>query len=50
MISFGGRFLQNNFWTSYRAGSPSIEELLNKEDCTVEMLLEDDDILQEFKS
>jgi len=42
--------LNNNFWNTYRTGSPSIEELLNKENCTVEMLLEDDDILQEFKS
>jgi hypothetical protein len=50
MISFGGRFLNNNFWNTYRTGSPSIEELLNKDDCTVEHLLEDDDILQEFKS
>lgn len=45
MISFGG-----NFWSSYRQASNSIDELLNKEDCTVENLLNDDDCLQEFKS
>ena len=50
MLSFGG-FLSSNFWNSYRhPGSQSIEELLNSDDCTVDKLLADDDILQEFKN
>ena len=45
------RFLNSNFWQTYRAhGSPSIEDLLSKPDCTVEKLLDDDDVLQEFKT
>jgi hypothetical protein len=44
------RFLQGNFWQSYRPqNSHSIEDLLKDKDCSVEKLLEDDDILQEFK-
>jgi len=46
MISFGGRFLNSNFWQTYRQhGSPSIEDLLNKSDCSVEKLLDDEDII-----
>ena len=44
-------FLNSNFWQTYRQhGSPSIEDLLSKPDCTVEKLLDDEDILQEFKT
>jgi hypothetical protein len=50
MLSFGG-FLNSTFWSSYRnQSSASIEDILNKKDCTVEKLLEDDDCLQEFKN
>ena len=46
-----GRFLNSNFWQNYRQqSSPSIEDLLNKQDCSVEKLLDDDDVLQEFKN
>lgn len=45
------RFLNSNFWQTYRQhGSPSIEDLLSKPDCTVEKLLNDEDVLQEFKT
>lgn len=45
------RFLNSNFWQTYRQhGSPSIEDLLSKDDCTVEKLLDDEDIIQEFKT
>ena len=45
------RFLNSNFWQTYRQhGSPSIEDLLSKPDCTVEKLMDDEDILQEFKT
>jgi hypothetical protein len=45
------RFLNSNFWTNYRAqSSQSIEEALNKKDCSVENLLDDDDLIQEFKN
>ncbi len=50
MLSFGG-FLNSTFWSTYRCpGSQSIEELLNNEDCNVDKLLADDDVLQEFKN
>jgi hypothetical protein len=40
------RFLGNSFWSSFRGfSSQSVEELLNKQDTTVEMLLEDDDVI-----
>jgi len=49
MFQFGG-LLNTNFWQNYRQpSSPSIEDLLSKKDCTVEMLLDDDDIIQEFQ-
>ena len=45
------RFLNSNFWQNYRnQSSPSIEDLLSKPDCSVEKLLDDDDVLQEFKN
>lgn len=45
------RFLNSNFWQNYRAqSSQSIEDLLAKANCSVEDLLEDDDILQEFRN
>lgn len=48
---FYGRFLNTNFWQTYRQrGSASIEDLLSNPDCTVEKLLDDEDVLQEFKS
>lgn len=44
-------FLNTNFWQSYRQqSSQSIEVLLGKKDCTVEKLLDDDDVLSEFKN
>ncbi len=50
MLNFGG-FLNSTFWSTYRTqGSSSIEDLLNSDECTVEKLLEDDDVLSEFKS
>jgi hypothetical protein len=50
MLNFGG-FLSSNFWTNYRCqSSQSIEDLLNKKDCTVDKLLDDDDCLQELKN
>jgi len=45
------RFLNSNFWTNYRAqSSQSIEEALNQKNCSVENLLDDDDLIQEFKN
>jgi len=45
------RFLNTNFWQSYRQqSSPTIETLLGNKDCTVERLLDDDDVLSEFKN
>ena len=50
MLNFGG-FLSSNFWNTYRCQtSPSIEELLNNKECTVDKLLDDEDCLQEFKN
>ena len=50
MISFGG-FLNSNFWQTYNPHrSPSVEDLLSKSDCSVEKLLDDEDIIQEFKT
>ena len=50
MFSFGG-FLNSNFWSTFRGpGSQSIETLLTSDDCSVDKLLADDDVLQEFKS
>jgi len=50
MLNFGG-FLSSNFWTNYRCqSSASVEDLLNRKDCTVDKLLDDDDCLQEFKN
>jgi len=43
--------LNSNFWQNYRAqSSQSIEDLLSKPSCTVEQLLDDEDILQEFRN
>lgn len=43
--------MNSTFWASYRSqGSASMEEVLKKKDCSVEMILEDDDCLQEFKN
>jgi len=47
-MSFGG-FLNTNFWNNYRQKSSELDELLKKEDCTVEKLLEIEDCLMEFK-
>lgn len=46
------RFLNSNFWSSYKnQASQSIETLLTKEGgCTVEELLNDDDVIQELKN
>jgi hypothetical protein len=50
MLNFGG-FLSSNFWNNYRCqSSASIEDLLNRKDCTVDKLLDDDDCLQELKN
>ena len=50
MLNFGG-FLSSNFWTNYRCqSSPSIEDMLNNKECSVDKLLDDDDCLQEFKN
>lgn len=44
-------FLTSSFWTNYRQqSSASVEELLSSKDCSVDRLLNDDDILQEFKN
>jgi hypothetical protein len=49
MMSFGGGFLNTNFWNNYRQKSSELEDLLKQEDCTVEKLLEIEDCLMEFK-
>ena len=50
MLNFGG-FLSSNFWTNYRCqSSPSVEDMLNNKECSVDKLLDDDDCLQEFKN
>ena len=46
LLVSNSRFLNSNFWQTYRQhGSPSIEDLLSKDDCTVEKLLDDEDII-----
>ena len=48
---FNFRFLNTNFWSSYaNKPSQSIDNLVGKPECTVEKLLEDDDVLSEFKN
>lgn len=47
-MSFGG-FLNTNFWNNYRQKSSELDELLKKDDCTVDKLLEVEDCLMEFK-
>lgn len=50
MLSFGQLF-GSNFWSSFKAQpSESIEKLLAKDDCQLEELLEDSDLLQECKN
>ena len=50
-LTLDNRFLNSNFWQNYRAqSSQSIEDLLSKPNCSVEMLLGDDDCLQEFRN
>lgn len=50
MLSFGQLF-GSNFWSSFKCQpSESIEKLLRKEDCKLEELLDDSDILQECKN
>jgi len=46
------RFLTSSFWSTYRGctSSASIEEVLNSPDCSVEKLLNDEDLLQEFRN
>lgn len=50
MLSFGQLF-GSNFWSSFKSQpSESIEKLLKKEDCKIEDLLDDNDLLQECKN
>jgi hypothetical protein len=50
MLSFGQLF-GSNFWSSFKAQpSESIEKLLAKDDCQLEELLDDSDLLQECKN
>ena len=50
MLSFGQLF-GSNFWSSFKQQpSESIENLLKQADCPLEDLLDDEDILQEFKN
>jgi len=49
-LSFGQLF-GSNFWSSFKCQpSESIEKLLKQEDCKLEELLDDNDILQECKN
>ena len=50
MLSFGQLF-GSNFWSSFKSQpSESIEKLLKQENCPVEELLDDGDLLQECKN
>ena len=50
MLSFGQLF-GSNFWSSFKSQpSESIEKLLKKDNCTIEELLDDSDLLQECKN
>ena len=50
MLSFGQLF-GSNFWNSFKAQpSESIERLLKEENCPIEKLLDDSDLLQECRN
>jgi len=50
MLNFGQLF-GSNFWSSFKSQpSESIEKLLKKENCHIEELLDDSDLLQECKN
>jgi hypothetical protein len=50
MLSFGQLF-GSNFWSSFKSQpSESIEKLLKEENCPIESLLDDGDLLQECKN
>lgn len=51
-VFIGGRILQGSFWNTYmnKSSAPSsIDTLLEKEDCALEELLDDEDLLQTIK-
>lgn len=47
MINFGG-----TFWNAFRSlnSSQAFEELISREDVTIQEVLDDDDVIQELKN